>query len=430
MTDSRDAEMVRDSWYEASISRPQDDPPLDGDHEADVCIVGAGYAGLSAALELRKRGFSVIVLEARRPGWGASGRNGGQVIPGFSADDEIFRQLGPTKARLAWDVSMEGIKLIQSRIAEYGIECDYVSGYLYAATSEKKALELGAWIGSIAREFGYDSIELLERGGIRSWIDSPRYVALAHDRLAGHFHPLKYCLGLAEAARRAGAVLHGNSEVRLIERGERPMLRTEKGSVKARFVLAAANAYLGELAPMASRRVLPVRSFIIATETLPADLAKSLIRDRCAVSNTDFVLDYYRLSADDRLLFGGRVASTEATPQALGPVLGARLRAVFPQLGWAKVEHSWGGLVDLTRNRAPDFGRLDPNYYYLQGFSGHGVALAGIAGQLVAEAIAGQAERFDIFAELKHKDIPLGPAFHGMLLRLAILYYRLREMFW
>jgi glycine/D-amino acid oxidase-like deaminating enzyme len=429
MIDRREDDMVRQSWYEASVTRGPDDPPLLGACTADVCIVGAGFAGLSAAIELRRRGFSVIVLEAERPGWGASGRNGGQVLPGYAGDDAVLRQLGPDRGRTAWMLTVEAVKLLQSRIAEYGIDCDFVPGYLHAATSERKRRELYDHVAAIRRDFGYDAIETLEPAEMRGWIDSPRYVGAAHDRLAGHIHPLKYCLGLADAARAAGAVIHANSKVLLIERGQRPVVRTEQGSVACRFVLAAGNAYLGNMLPPVAAKLLPVRSFIIATETLPADLAASLIRDRAAVSDTNFVLDYYRLSHDDRMLFGGRVASMTASPQELAPVLRERLALVFPQLAWAKVEHAWGGLIDLTLNRAPDFGRVDPNLYYLQGFAGHGVALAGLAGLLVAEAIAGQAERFDLFGGIQHRDVPGGPALHGPLLRLGILYHRLRELF-
>ena len=263
---------------------------------------------------------------------------------------------------------------------------------------------------------------------MRGWIDSARYVGAVHYALSGHIHPLKYCLGLAEAARAAGATLYGHSRALLIERGRRPVVRTEHGRVACDFVVAAGNAYLGGLLPSIAPRLMPLRSFIIATETLPAELARSLIRDRAAVSDNNFMLDYYRVDADDRMLFGGRVSSRAAGPGDLAPVLADRMRQAFPQLAHYKVEHAWGGLVDLTMNRAPDFGRVDDNLYYLQGFCGHGVALAGIAGQLVAEAIAGQAERFDLFASLRHTSFPGGPAMHGTLLRLGILYYQLREL--
>jgi glycine/D-amino acid oxidase-like deaminating enzyme len=429
MTERAEAEMVRGSWYEASVTRGPDDPPLDGPVETDVCVIGAGYAGLSAALELRAHGLRVVVLEAERPGFGASGRNGGQVIPGFSNDAEILRQLGPSRARLAWDISLEGVELIRRRIRDHAIACDYVDGYLHAATSARKARDLAAWVEELRRDFGYERIEPIGSDRVRDWIDSPRYTAAVYDPFAGHFHPLKYCLALADAARAAGAVLHGGSRVRLIERGRRPVVRTDSGRVTADFVLAAGNAYLGRVLPELAQRIMPVRSLIVATERLSAELAESLVRRRAAVSDTNFVLDYFRVTGDDRLLFGGRVAARDAAPQDLVPVLRQRLAAVFPQAAYARIEHEWGGLVDLTLNRAPDFGRLDGNLFYLQGFSGHGVALAGIAGKLVAEAIAGQAERFDLFGHIRHRDFPGGPALHGVLLRLGILYYRLREMF-
>ena len=428
MIDADDAQMVRRSWYEASVRRGAEPPLFEGDEEADIGIVGAGYAGLSAAIELRKRGFSVAVLDARVPGYGASGRNGGQVLAGFAHDESVVAQLGATRARALWQMTVEAVELVRGRIAELGIDCDYVPGYLHAATSETKRGELFRWAETLKRDFGYDRLEPVGPDRIREWIDSPRYAGATFDPLGGHLHPLKYCLGLAAAAEAAGARLYAHSPVLMIERGGKPILRTERGRLACRHVLAACNAYLGDLLPQISRHLLPVRSFIVATETLNPGEADRLVRGRAAVSDNNFVLDYYRATPDDRLLFGGRVASISMGPEALAPVLAERMRQVFPQLGHYRIEHAWGGLIDLTLNRAPDFGRIDDNIYYLQGFSGHGLALAGLAGKLVAEAIAGEAGRFELFTGIRHHDVPGGRALHGILLRLGILYYRLREL--
>ncbi len=424
----RESAMVQHSWYEASVKREPDDPPLQGSIEADVCVIGAGYSGLSAALELRQRGFSVVVLEAERVGWGASGRNGGQVLVGFAKDEPVVRQLGAADARRAWDISVEGVHLLHQRVAQYDIACDLVKGYLHVATSTRKADDLDDWVGSLQKDFGYHAIRAIPRAEVPGWIASPRYVGAAHDALSGHVHPLKYCLGLARAARAAGVAIHAHSRVNRIVRGANPVVHTDQGQVRCRFVVAAGNAWLGDLLPKVTARIMPVRSFIVATEPLPESIVTHLIRNRCAVCDTNFMIDYFRFSADNRMLFGGRISNGKADPQALIPQMQQRLGDVFEPLARAKIEYAWGGFVDVSMNRAPDFGRVDENFYYLQGFSGHGVALTGIAGQMVADAIAGQASRFDLFTRLKHFPYPGGAAMHGTWLRLGVWYHQLKEM--
>lgn len=425
---ARETAMVAHSWYEASVTRPPADAALQGALDVDVCIVGAGYSGLSAALELRQRGFSVAVLDAEQVAWGASGRNGGQVLVGFANDDTVLQQLGPAAARQAWDISVAGVHLLHARVARYGIDCDLVRGYLHVATSARKAEGLRHWTAQMRDTFGYDPISDIAPHEVRSWIDSPRYVGAAHDALSGHIHPLKYALGLADAARQAGVQLFAHSAVNRIEHGPLVTLHTAQGRVRSRFALIAANAYVGQLLGKTGARIMPVRSFIIATEPLPPEQAQTLIRGRAAVCDTNFMIDYFRLSADGRVLFGGRVTSGNAGPDALMPSLRARLAGVFPQLAHVAITHAWGGLVDVTMNRAPDFGRIAPNVYYLQGFCGHGVALTGMAGQMVAEAIAGQAERFDLFARLQHHRYPGGPGLHSTWLRLGVAYNQLKEL--
>ncbi|WP_283148808.1 NAD(P)/FAD-dependent oxidoreductase [Silvimonas soli] len=426
--DQREAAMVQNSWYEASVTREPDDPALQGNIDADVCIIGGGFTGLSTAIALRQRGLSVVVLEAERVGWGASGRNGGQVLVGFAKDEPVINQLGPADARRAWDISVEGVKLLHRRVEQYDIDCDLVRGYLHVATSPRKAQALDAWVEQLRGEFGYEAIDSIAPAAVPKWIASPRYVGAANDRLSGHIHPLKYCLGLARVARTAGARIYAHSKVIKVERGPQPVVRTSQGQVRCKFVVAAGNAWLGDLLPKVTARIMPVRSFIIATVPIAPELANSLIHNRCAVCDTNFMIDYFRLSADNRMLFGGRISNGKADPMALIPQMRERLAAVFPQLAQTRVEYAWGGFVDVSMNRAPDFGRADANFYYLQGFSGHGVALTGIAGEMVADAIAGQAERFDLFARLKHHAYPGGPAMHGALLRLGVLYHQMKEL--
>ncbi|MFL9874626.1 NAD(P)/FAD-dependent oxidoreductase [Paraburkholderia megapolitana] len=434
MADSLDLRadaLIRNSWYEASAPRPAtDDPSLQGAHDADVCVIGAGYAGLSVALECRARGLSVIVLDAHRPGWGASGRNGGQTLVGFAKDEVIERQLGLDGARAAWALSVEGVRLVRERIERYGIDCDFTPGYLTVATRPKRVPDLRAWMDAATQRWGYTQLSWLDTDAIRARVASQRYLAGVYDPLSGHLHPLKYCLGLADAARREGAQLFAHSPVLEVVRGAQPRVRTSAGEVRCRFVAACGNATLGGVLPAAvAARIAPIASYIVATEPLGEARANALIAGREAICDNNFFLDYFRLSADHRVLFGGRASSTGASPAQLTEAIRQRMLAVFPQLADVRTAYAWGGFVDVTRNRAPDFGMIDPNYFYVQGFSGHGVALTGIAGCVVAQAIAGDSAAFDLFAALRHARFPGGPALRGPALEIGMLYHRVRELF-
>jgi gamma-glutamylputrescine oxidase len=425
--------VVENSYYEATVTRPAPTGPLTGRVDADVCVVGAGHAGLSGALELARRGYSVVLLEAQRVGWGASGRNGGQVIVGMGAEGEcaMEKQLTAAEAKMAWDVSVEGLHLIQQRIAELGIECEYRSGYLSLVVKPRQRAGLERWARHVIDAYGYD-LRFVEPGEIRDWIASDRFHSAVFDPGSGHMHPLKYCLGLARAVAQAGVVLHESSPVLYIERGKRPLVKTGQGEVSCEYLLLAGNVYLDEygdeVAPELTGRIVPVGTYVIATEPMDPARAEGLMRGRPAASDENHILDYFRVSADHRLLFGAGESYTANTPRNLIPRMRARMLGVFPQLADLKVTHSWGGFVDASMNLAPDFGRLAPNIYYLQGFSGHGLALSGMAGKLVAEAIAGQAERFDVFAKVKHRRFPGGEAMRAPVLALGMLYYRMLDM--
>ncbi|WP_206995362.1 NAD(P)/FAD-dependent oxidoreductase [Trinickia mobilis] len=429
--DKRADDLARRSYYEASVRRPAvDDPRLEGTLDVDVCVIGAGFAGLSVALECRARGLSVAVLDAHRPGWGASGRNGGQALVGFAKDEIIETQLGLEGARALWAMSVDGLALIRERIARYGIDCDFTAGYLTVAAKSKRVPDLRAWMDAASSRWGYPHLSWLEHDAVRSRIASERYLAGVYDPNSGHLHPLKYCLGLADAARREGAQLYAHSPVLQVERGARPVVRTATGEVRCRFVVAAGNATLkGVLPPRIAARIAPIASYIVATEPLGQARADALIAGRAAICDNNFFLDYFRLSADHRVLFGGRASSTGASPAKLADHIRKRMAGVFPQLSDVNVEYAWGGFVDVTRNRAPDFGAIDPNYFYVQGFSGHGVALTGIAGRVVAKAISGNAAAFDLFAKLRHARFPGGSALRGPALELGMLYHRMRELF-
>jgi gamma-glutamylputrescine oxidase len=429
-------DLARASFYEAGVERPAACPPLAESITADVCVIGGGYAGVSSALELAERGYSVVLLEARRIGWGASGRNGGQALVGFgsSAEQAIEVQLPIADARRAWDISLEGVQLLRERIATYAIDCDYVPGYLNLAVSARKAKALDKWVRHVACFYGYE-MQSISPGEMGNWIASRRFHSGVFDPHSGHLHPLKYCLGLAAAARAAGVSVFEGSAVIALDRGARPRVRTATGEVACQFVVLAGNVYLDQygsdgktIAPELAPRIMPVGTYLIATERMSRERADVLIRHRAAVSDTNHVLDYFRPTADDRLLFGAGESYSAATPRNLAERMRQRMLAVFPQLADLSVPYVWGGFVDITMNRAPDFGRLGKNIYYLQGFSGHGVALTGMAGQLVAEAVAGQAERFDVLARIRHHAFPGGACLRTPALVLGMLYYRLRDL--
>ena len=428
-----DTQLNQRSYYEASVIRPAVTEPLRGDLQADVVVVGAGYSGLSSAIELAQRGYKVVVLEADRICSGASGRNGGQTIVGYASGQDPFEsQLGPAQAKLAWDMSIEAIHLVDERIAQFNIDCDRVKGYLYVADSARKARALEAEVDKLAQRYGFAS-ELFRSSDVQAHIQSPLYCASAYETTSGHLHPLKYGLGLARAAQSLGVQIFEHSAVTSLQRGDPLIARTAQGSVRARFGVLAGNCTLPEygaqVAPDIAARVMPVGTYIIGTAPLDPALCKSLIPSAAAVCDNNFILDYFRFSADHRLLFGGRVSYSTRTPAKLQDVMARRMGEVFPQLKGVPIEFIWGGFVDISMNRAPDFGRLGGNLYYLQGFSGHGVALTGLAGRLVAQSVAGQAERFDVFAKLKHRNFPGGPLLRMPSLVLGTAYHRLMDAF-
>lgn len=425
--------LIQHSYYTASAHAQPQCARLEGDVTVDVCVVGAGLAGLSAAIELADRGYSVLVLEAETVGWGASGRNGGQIIAGLACDQSVIEKtLGFDAAHQAWDITLQALDLVRERVKRFAIECDLVDGFLGVAVGERKGAALARWYENMAQRYGYDADSAwIPPQDLPEWIASPRFHSGYHDRRSGHLHPLNYTLGLAHAAQQLGVMICEHSPVLSMTPGDPAILRTDRGNVKADFVVLAGNMYLPEvspqLAPKLARRIMPVGTYIVGTAPLEPALAASLIPSRSAVCDSNFVLDYFRFSADNRMLFGGRVSYSTMTPPNLKSDMQKRMALVFPQLAGVPVEYAWGGFVDITMNRAPDFGRIAPNVYYLQGFSGHGVALTGMAGKLVAEAISGQAERLDLMARIPHRDFPGGKLLRTPALVLGMAWYRLRD---
>ena len=438
MSAATELKLTQNSYYAASANEQPQYPTLDADIAADVCVVGGGFAGLSAAIELADRGYSVVVLEAKHIGWGASGRNGGQIIAGLACEQAVIEKaLGLEAAKKVWGMTLEALDLVRERVKRFNIKCDLENGFLGVAVNPTKGAVLREWFDDMAQKYNYDTdAEWISPNNIKQWIDSPRYHSGYYDCRSGHLHPLNYCLGLAKGAASLGVRIFQNSSVQAMQQGEVVQLYTETGTVKARFVVLAGNMYLPEvsskLAPALAKRIMPVGTYIIATEPIDAKIAATLIPTKSAVCDTNFVLDYFRFAADhfsekQRMIYGGRVSYSAMTPRNLTASMQARMVETFPQLTNTKVEYTWGGFVDITMNRAPDFGRLASNIYYIQGFSGHGVALTGLAGKLVAEAIAGQAERLDLMARIPHHDFPGGKLLRTPALILGMAWYKLRD---
>ncbi|MGF6545503.1 NAD(P)/FAD-dependent oxidoreductase [Paraburkholderia youngii] len=425
--------VVEDSYYEASVTRAQPHPPLQEKLNADVCVIGGGYAGLSCALELAERGFDVALLEAQRIGWGASGRNGGHAIVGFGdeGEDAIEHQCSREVARRAWDVSLEGMRLLEDRLVRFGIDCHFRRGYLTLAVSDRKAEQLMNWVRRTRDRYDYP-LEWLGRTALDAHIASQRFAAGVYDAGSGHLHPLLYCLGLGEAAQRAGVRIFENSAVSRLDRGARPVVKTAEGEVSCDRVVMAGNVYLGEFgdhpAPEIEARIMPVGTYMIATEPLTSARADALMPGRAAASDNNLILDYFRLSADHRLLFGAGESYDATTPRNLIDRMRRRMTGVFPQLADVNIEYAWGGFVDVTMNRAPDLGRIGDNLYYVQGFSGHGLVFAGMAGKILADAIGGDASRFDVFSRIRHRRFPGGKRLRTQALVLGMWYYKLREL--
>jgi len=417
------------SYYVQSAAPAPDLPLLCGQVEADVCVIGGGIAGCSTALHLAERGYRVVLLEAQRIGFGASGRSGGQAIAGYACGQhKLEQQVGFENARRMWDISVEGLRLIRERVERHAIDCDLHWGQLHVAIKDRQRTDLLAERQDLEERYGYRQLRFLERAQVESLLATTRYCAGLYDAGSGHLHPLNYTRGLAAAARAAGVQIFENSAVTALHIADPAVVRTTQGSVTARFVALCCNAYGDPLIPALRARIMPVGTYIIATQSLGRERIEQLMRENVGVTDSNFVLDYFRRSADHRLLFGGRVSYSGTDAFDTAQATRRRMLKVFPQLADTRIEFAWGGYVDITMSRAPDFNRLAPNVYYLQGFSGHGIALTGIAGQLVAAAIAGQAERFDVFTRLRHRTFPGGPALRMPALVLAMLWYRMRDL--
>ncbi len=391
-------------------------------------MIGGGYTGLSAALHLAEAGLDVVLLEAQRVGWGASGRNGGQVGSGQRREqDWLERRFGRERARALWEHGRGGQGAGRGAGGAARIDCDLRPGVIHAACRLGEVAGLHAEAEKLARDYGYGALEPLDRAGIRAALGTEAYHGGVLDRGAAHLHPLNFALGLARAAAAAGVRIFEVSRVEAIGAGAHPEVRTALGLVRAGFVVVAGNGYLGGLLPAVAARVMPINNFIVATAPLGEAGARALIRNDVAVADSRFVVNYFRLSADRRLLFGGGESYGYRFPADIAGLVRRRMLAVFPQLAATPIDYAWGGTLAITVDRMPAFQRLAANVFAAGGYSGHGVAMATLAGKLMAEAVQGSAGRFDVFAGLPQPAFPGGARLRWPLLVLAMSWYALRD---
>ncbi len=415
------------SWYAFSAMPAPERPALQGEAETDVCVVGAGFTGLSAALFLAENGFRVTLLEGAKVGFGASGRNGGQIVNSYSRDiDVVENSTDARSARLIGEMAFEGGRIIRERIARYNIACDLKDGGIFAAFTPRQMKHLEAQ-KKLWERYGHSGLELLDRQQIAGEVATSHYCGGMLDRSGGHIHPLNLALGQAAAIESLGGGIHEQSPVVRIERGASPLVHTAQGRVRCKFVIVAGNAYLGNLLPELMAKSMPCGSQVITTEPLGEERARALIPHDHCIEDCNYLLDYYRLSSDHRLIYGGGVIYGARDPADVQALVRPKMLKTFPQLADVKIEFAWTGNFLLTLSRLPQVGRLGDNIYYSQGCSGHGVTYTHLAGKLLAEALRGQAERFDAFGSLPHYPFPGGHLLRVPFTAIGAWYYQLRD---
>lgn len=420
---------LQKSYYEASVQRPPLTAPLQTDIKADICIIGGGFTAINCALTLADKNYKVVVLEAQAIGWGASGRNGGQCLLGYSTDQlQTVAKQGGVSEKWLFDISWQAVQMVKDNIKKYNIDCDWQSGFAEAATKPADFEHIKKYVDKLHNVYDYHNATVVDAVSLREIIASRCYYGGLLDDFSGHLHPLKLLLGLAQKATERGVQIHEQTAATKIERmGSGYKIHTHNGTVSCDNAVVACNAYHDYLLPKTNTRVMPVGTYIAATPVL-GSRGDDLIADNRSVCDTNFILDYFRLSREKRLLFGGRCSYSTIEPANLPQTMQDRMVRVFPQLHDVSFDYVWGGYVAITINRFPDIGRTKDGIFYAQGFSGHGVALSQFSGKLIADAVNKNSESFDVFNRIKHKPFVGGRALRAPLLVLAMLYYRLRDL--
>jgi|TARA_B110000483_G_scaffold200720_1_gene241257 gamma-glutamylputrescine oxidase len=417
------------SYYEATAKPRQVFPRLESHDSADICIIGAGYTGLSSALHLAKRGYKVVVLEAETVAFGASGRNGGHVGIGQRADQaDLEDKLGHERASVLWDMGLEAVDTVKSLIAEHNIDCDLKYGNLHLAHKKRLCGELQEEVAFLADRYNFTDMEYIPSERLGEVVGSKGFYGGIWDKASCHLHPLNYALGLVDAAVQAGVAIYEHSRVTTYG-GSPLVVKTSGGQITTSELILACNGYIENLEPKINGYIMPINNFVLATEPLSDELALSIIPKDTSMADSRFVINYWKLSADNRLIFGGGENYRRGFPNDIKNFVRKYMLQIYPQLANTKIDYGWGGTLAITLNRLPHFGRLQDNIWHMQGYSGHGVPTATFAGKLVAEAISGKLERFDVMADLPTHKFPGGTLLRWPGMVSAMLYYSLRDRF-
>ncbi|MEM9621174.1 MAG: FAD-binding oxidoreductase [Pseudomonadota bacterium] len=413
------------SYYAATRNDPTTYPRLEGEHEADICIIGGGFTGIACALTMAERGYSVAVVEQNRVSWGASGRNGGQLIAGLGGATKLAEHLGWDKVN---ELQYRGNDIIKERVAKYNIDCDLKSGYMEVAFKKSQLDYLKEdYDDHVERGMG-EHVTLLDGDAVKETLGTDAYIGGMINRLNGHLHPLNLCAGEARAAVGLGASIFEMSEVTGIDHGDRPVVRTREGSVSARQVLIAGNAYHRLEPGKLNGLVFPAGSFIIATEPLSDNMVQKINPLDVAVCDLNNVLDYYRLSADKRMLYGGRCNYSGRVPKSIKDNMLPRMLDIYPELEGSKIDYEWGGNIGIVIKRVPLLGRVSNNVFYSMGYSGHGVAPTHIAAEVIANAMEGDTAVLDAYEKIKHWRIPGSQWLGNQIIALGMLYFRALDL--
>ena len=417
------------SYYDATANTRVAHPSLQSHERADICIIGAGYTGLSSALHLAQRGYKVIVLEAESVAFGASGRNGGHVGIGQRADQaDLEDKLGHDAASVLWDMGLEAVDTVKALISDHDIKCDLKHGDMHLAHKARLCDGLKEEVEFLADRYNFTDMEYIPQERLSEFVGSDGFYAGIWDKAACHLHPLNYALGLADAAVKAGVTIYEHS--RVLSYGGTPLvIKTGEGQVTATEIILACNGYIEKLEPKINGYIMPINNFVLATEPLSDELANAIIPKDTSMADSRFVINYWKLSADNRLVFGGGENYRRGFPKDIKNFVRKYMLQIYPQLASTKIDYGWGGTLAITMNRLPHFGRVEDNIWHMQGYSGHGVPTATFAGKLVAEAISGKLERFDVMAQLPTHKFPGGTLLRWPGMVSAMLYYSLRDRF-
>lgn len=416
------------SFYASDISPLDDVAAPVGDVRCDVCVIGGGFTGLSSALHLARQGYNVRLVEAQRIGFGASGRNGGQVGAGQRLDQDTLEQMfGKSRARELWDIGGQAVGLVRDLARDTRVNAEFHSGIVHADHKASFVNHSRAYAEKIQQSYDYPHISFLDKVALQDLVKSPVYHGGTFDTRAGHIDPLQFALGLGRMAQDAGARLHENARVHSISEGTFAKVQTDHATISASYVILACNGYIGSLHHDVSSRVMPINNYIAATEKLSDEAKANILSQNIAVADSKFVVNYFRFSDDNRMLFGGTETYSYRFPKDIAAKVRRPMEHVFPQLKGVGIDYAWGGTLAITINRLPHFHRYAGNILSMSGFSGQGVALGTLSGQIAADVISGQAERFDLMSSLPTPRFPGGQALRQPLLMLAMLWYSLRD---